>query len=348
MRVKSWLSQRMKNRIKYSLSPNRHTFDTYKGKKKVIVCMGADYGNMGDVAITFAQMSFLKKCFPDCCVIEFPISSTYKDMKSLKSVVTRDDLITLVGGGNTSERYADIEECREFIIKKFSKNTIVSFPQSVEVSGLNSKFVSRMRRKYNNIKDLHFIAREKFSYEAYKKIFPDKTIELFPDIVLSMELQNEVKIRNIITLSMRHDKEKKLSNIEETAIKKELISYGYEVQLKDTQVKGYYKFTIKERKKLLGELIDQYKKSMLVVTDRLHGMILSYITNTPCIVFAGDNNKIAGCYEWIKNSDQIIFMEKYDRKVFNAAVEKMMYQQKHLNSAVDFEKFKVFLKKVYV
>lgn len=37
------------------------------------------------------------------------------------------------------------------------------------------------------------------------------------------------------------------------------------------------------------ELLNDYLKKLqsvsLVITDRLHGMILSYITDTPCIVF---------------------------------------------------------------
>ena len=35
--------------------------------------------------------------------------------------------------------------------------------------------------------------------------------------------------------------------------------------------------------KIFYEYIDNLKQTGVVLTDRLHGMIISYITNTPCI-----------------------------------------------------------------
>ena len=43
--------------------------------------------------------------------------------------------------------------------------------------------------------------------------------------------------------------------------------------------------------KLLDDYLTRLQSISLVITDRLHGMILSYITKTPCIVFDNNNQK---------------------------------------------------------
>lgn len=55
-------------------------------------------------------------------------------MKSLKSIIDPNDIITIVGGGNTGDMYDDIEFCRQFIIKQFPNNKIVCFPQTIDFS----------------------------------------------------------------------------------------------------------------------------------------------------------------------------------------------------------------------
>ena len=56
-------------------------------KQKIIVALAADYGNLGDVAITYAQTKFFKEQFPESEIIDFPISKTFTKMKSLKKVM---------------------------------------------------------------------------------------------------------------------------------------------------------------------------------------------------------------------------------------------------------------------
>ena len=64
-------------------SSNYNFFQSYIGKKKCIVCLAADYGNLGDVAITYAQSQFLKSMLPGYEIIDFPISRTLANLKSM-------------------------------------------------------------------------------------------------------------------------------------------------------------------------------------------------------------------------------------------------------------------------
>ena len=65
--------------------------------------------------------------------------------------------------------------------------------------------------------------------------------------------------------------------------------------------------TIALRKKRI-----EFQKAALVVTDRLHGMILCAITGTPCIVINSRSPKVKGCYEWIRHLKYIKFCDNID------------------------------------
>lgn len=344
MRIRDVFSNRFKNYVKYVISTNTHYYDHFEGKKKIVVCLGADYGNLGDVAITFAQMNFLKECFPDYEVIEFPISKTYSDMKSLKEVVTSSDIITIVGGGNTSERYSDIEDCRQFIIEQFKDNPIISFPQSVELLGASEKFVRKMRNAYQKHKKLLYLVREKYSYDCIKRVLPALNCKMCPDIALSLRHIFENVKQPVITISFRGDQERKLDDKNKEEILDILRSLPFEILERDTQIVGNQDFSVLGRKRLLQGHLDAYANSKLVITDRLHGMILAYIANTPCIVFAGDNPKIKGCYEWLKASNSVAFIEDYDKEVFHNTLDYMLELKKIYNTRIDFTELKTYIR----
>jgi pyruvyl transferase EpsI len=65
-------------------------------------------------------------------------------------------------------------------------------------------------------------------------------------------------------------------------------------------------------KKEFEKLIEKYSRSKLVVTDRLHGMVFSYITKTPALVFDNSNAKISQCYEWIRDCGFVKLVNKDD------------------------------------
>lgn len=50
----------------------------------------------------------------------------------------------------------------------------------------------------------------------------------------------------------------------------------------------------------------------LVITNRLHGIIFSAITETSCIVVNSLSHKIAGCYEWLQGCSYIRFADDTD------------------------------------
>lgn len=94
--------------------------------------------------------------------------------------------------------------------------------------------------------------------------------------------------------------------------------------------------TLDNKVSYLDELLNEVSCKRLMITDRLHGMIFAYITGTPAIVFSNSNHKVRECYEWIKDSGYIFYMDCYDENqfkknialAFNAAPDKNQFENR--------------------
>jgi pyruvyl transferase EpsI len=305
-----------------------------KVESKVIVALAADYGNLGDVAITYAQTVFLENLFPHAEIIDFPISKTFSHMKSLKTIVNSNDIITIVGGGNTGDMYDDIEFCRQFIIKQFPKNKIVCFPQTIDFSDtkFGKKALAKAVKVYSNHKNLSISVRECTSYEKYHRLFPKNNIILAPDIVLSLDLSEPSIKRSGATFVLRADSEKNMS----VTVQNELISMvseNYSVRFHDTHI-NKSKMSVEERKLELDKIWNVFRESEIVITDRLHGMIFCAITNTPCVAIDNSNKKVSGVYDaWLKGVPTIRILESLNADELRNSIERVVkeYNNKNIN-----------------
>ena len=100
------------------------------------------------------------------------------------------------------------------------------------------------------------------------------------------------------TMCCRADCERVLSDDNHSSIKDLLGNYGKLKQI-DTDIG----FDIQARfsDNHLYELLMEFRKSKVVVTDRLHGLIFSAITGTPCVALGNYNAKTKGAYDWLKH-----------------------------------------------
>lgn len=296
-------------RLKYHFSPRlKQEYVRFLDKKKCFVLLAADYGNLGDVAITFAQEKFLAEHFSDYEVIDIPISKTLTDLKSLKNICTDNDIVTVVGGGNMSDMYFDIELLRQLVVKVFSHNRVILFPQTMFYSDTpGGRYLKRLSTKiYSRHKNITITARERWSYESMKLILPN--CKLLPDIVMTLNKREPKSERKGITLCLRNDAESDLSKEFKDNIQVQ-VSSEYNVVNYDTHI-GRGNLSLDERQYELNKIWKQFRSSEWVITDRLHGMIFAFITGTPCIVLPNNNFKIEGCFTWIKECGYIYFMDE--------------------------------------
>ncbi len=309
-KLKTLIPHEAKLKGKLLLLKNKKTSDLGfvipKNEKKIFIFLAADYGNLGDVAITYAQHKLLASKYPDHIVMEVPISSTLEGIEFVKREGKDSDIITTVGGGNTGDMYDQIESLRQLVFDSFPENKIISFPQTIDFSESShgQKMLQKAIKCYSRHKNLTLIAREEVSFETYTKYFPKNQVLLLPDIVMTLDKTTPMYERKGVLVCLRDDKEKKMTPDQESALL-ELLKTNYgKVTQGDTHIGGT-QMSLRKRVREVNKLWDAFRRSELVVTDRLHGMIFCFITNTPGMVFLNNNHKVLTSYAWIKKAKHI-------------------------------------------
>lgn len=285
--------------------------------RRAFVFLAADYGNIGDLAITAAQVSFLKKHAGVSHVVRVPISKTVAHINSIKRQVNRSDLITIVGGGNMGSLYPDIEELRQLVVRSFKGNRVVCFPQTLDwdESSESNSALAGIVRVYSCHPSLDLFARESVTQKKLDELFRDSSsvrIGYVPDIVLSAtatELGATIHSAPSGTLlCLRDDRECAINSNQRSALEAALKSAGHTLEATDTHAGGA-RLDPEKCARLVADKLDQFAASRLVVTDRLHGMILSIIAGTPCIVLPNSNHKIHQTWkDWLGTVPQVRFI----------------------------------------
>ena len=206
-----------------------------------------------------------------------------------------------------SDLYYDIELLRQMVVKLFPRNRVVLFPQTMFFSNtLGGKYLRQQAIKiYSKHHNLIITARERWSYDSMKVLFPES--KLVPDIVMTLDKREPVSNRFGVTLCLRNDIESGLSLRFKELMRSE-ITRNSDIMDYDTHI-GRSCLSLNERENELYKIWSQFRSSEWVITDRLHGMIFAFITGTPCIVLPNNNYKVEGCYSWLKDCGYIFFLD---------------------------------------
>lgn len=309
------IEYKIKSEIMAEFFPeNSDELEKYAGKKKFYVFLCGYYQNLGDMALTYTHERFLKENFPEYEVIMIPGYKTYPWMKQLQKILTKDDIITILGGGNMDDLYVSLENARRFVIRKFPNNPVVSFPQTM---GFTDTLYGKIRKNktiktYNKNKNLKIFTREPKSLEMMKQSF-NSEIGFCPDMVLYLNKIEPKQERNGVLCVLRRDREMHLSDTESEKIKSILLDRYNDVEFTDT-----VDVTLDECKpENIADTLERFwarlRTKKVVVTDRLHCMIFCAITKTPCVVFDNSNNKTSGVFNsWLKDYGYIRMCGSFD------------------------------------
>lgn len=278
-------------------------------QKKIWIFDACDYGNLGDQAILYAQIKYLKKTFPNHQILISPISRFNQIKKYISKITSSKDLIFLQGGGNLGNYYQRAENIRREIISILPNNKIILFPQTIYFSNDSNgqKELSITKQIYNKHKHLLLIAREETSYKIMQQNFSNKII-LLPDIVLLLNISDSQPItqRNGCLICLRNDIESILKRQDKEFIYHTLLLQfnKKDIFFTDTIGQSSYKEVISK--------INYFKQHKLVITDRIHGMIFAAISGTPCITISNYNYKVSGTYKWISHLSYIQYINKIE------------------------------------
>lgn len=291
------------------------------------------YGNIGDQAIAYAMIEFLKRQFEEYEIIENRVS--YPDFKNIENLSKRDK-ICLIGGGNFGDLYPYEMWYRNYVIKKHPNTQIIIFPVSIYYTNLgNNKYDNR----YYTNRNIYLMVREQKSYQYAKNNFKCNCI-LVPDIVnyLSINFDTNKSSEEICVLK-RNDIE---TEIEPEELINVLTSLGVNYSFEDNHVESRVYSSIEMEHLVLKQLknISSYD---LIITDRLHGMIFAYVTNTPAIVLPA-NIKIEESYKlWYSSIESIHYIdniEKLDLNLINKMkvkqTNKLLYNEETIKELTEF------------
>lgn len=279
-------------------------------RKKALMIATAEHSNIGDAAITLAEQYILGEQYPEYYQVEISTYEYARREKFLHAIINPQDIIFLNGGGNIGDMYPAEEELHRRIISEFPGNKIVILPQTISFSATDAgrRELDISAEIYNSHPDLTLFVRGQKNYELAREYFPQVRKYIMPDTVHVLSTRYAFPRQGAL-LCLRTDGEawltaEKKAAIPDTAAKLcgsvEYRTNMYEEDI-TREIRGYV---------VRNELM-RYAKSRVVITDRLHGMIFSAITGTPCVVLSTFNHKLSDYYDtFFKGSNAIFFIEK--------------------------------------
>lgn len=306
----------MLNKIKYLCSRCRERLNEYlilsnikrNGcRKNTALLLGTPFhGNLGDQAITLAEMEFFRNC--GYRVAEIPSQLVVRHLEKWKASISGRRLY-VHGGGFIGSLWPEEEKMLETVIENFPESEIVILPQTVYFDKVDDRvtFLNELLGKHGRVT---LCARENYSFEFAVQYLNNAKVLLVPDMVLSADWRNgRVQSRETALFCMRSDLEKTVSqdtvDMLESLVKTHFPSA--KIVYTDTTVdKMVYPA---ERKKALKRKLAEFASAQVVVTDRLHGMVLSAMTDTPTLVFSNCNYKVKGIYDWISGNSFIQYCD---------------------------------------
>ena len=287
-------------------------------KGNYIVLIGTPlHGNIGDQAITLAEYEYFEKLGYRVC--EIPSPYVISKMEFLKKHITSEK-IYVHGGGFIGSLWPDEEFMFEAVLKEFSQNQIIVLPQTIYVDN-DDALLPRLNGLLNKCKDVTICAREEESYRFSKENLTGAKIELVPDMVLSQVWTQKAEKKERICFCMRKDREKVLKDSEMKQMM-QMVKKAYpNADIYFTDTVEDRDVTHSEREEMVKGKIREFASCELIITDRLHGMVLAGMSGTKTMVWSNCNYKVLGIYRWIKDNRFISYISNIE--MFEAELQRL-------------------------
>lgn len=315
-KIKSKISYKklmLNNFLYYRKYSTKNKFENIRNDS--IFLLGTpEYGNLGDQLIALAELELLKNYYGNDRVVEVTENEIRYDFKSIKKYIKSNSLLVFQGGGNISDVWMDQEKLREKVISTYPLNRSIIMPQTVYINNKNNE--DSILKKYDNM-NIIVCAREKNTYNMLMERKKCSAI-LCPDIALYLwdycKIYRKIKDKSGIGVCIRQDAES-CKYIDAEVLCSNISNMGLECEYFST-VKNEY-ILASQRENEINKMLSYISRKKLIITDRLHAMIMSYLTGTPCIALANSNGKVEGCYEWISEAENVYFAKSQDEVINN-------------------------------
>ena len=287
---------------------------------RIIIMATPEHGNLGDHAIVYSEIKFLKENFENKKIIEIPNGVYLQFADSVRRCISKKDIIIIDGGGSLGTLWPNEDDKISNIIWQFKNNKTIVFPQTCYYDDTieSKKRLEKNQKIYSKANDLIIMLRDKDSYDFAQKNFPGTNLFFVPDIVLSVSPEVEKKDRRGVLLCFRSDLEKVINDSTINNIKTKLNNLNKSYKITTTVI--HKRVNLKTRECELQKKWTEFASAELVITDRLHAMIFAAITKTPCIAVNNKSKKVSGTYNWISELPYVCCLD--DEELICENIEK--------------------------
>lgn len=303
--------RKIKNIIRYPVNKHRVVSQLKKPGKKAIYVGASTSANIGDHALNIASKKFIQKYFTNYQLVVIPFNYIARKWQ-FEKYLSRDDLCFIIPGGNMGTLWPVADEWLNSEIKQLRNHYILVLPETYFYSNgypQVKELIRKTKGLYNSCSHLHIFVRDKSSCEVVKSQI-DRRVTLTPDMALMLKPNLNFSRKYVLTL-MRHDLEKTRNQRDDIKIQQSLKAFSWVIN--SDMILEYINISQNEGKKAVLTKLKQFAQAKLVITDRLHGMIFSAITNTPCIVLKSKSYKVQGVYDvWLKENNFIKLIDSVD------------------------------------
>lgn len=279
-----------------------------KNERSVIILGTPTHGNLGDHAIVEAQVELISDAVSPTRIFEIPRIGYEAQKASIGQLIRPDDLIVIDGGGNVGTLWPEENKLINDIIDTFNDNRIIVFPQTAffDSSKNGMRELGTTGRTFSRHKRLTFLSRDQATFDTIKAASPTTENHLVPDIVPYIETAppKPAPSRTGALACLRSDKERVTGKADEKLLSVLLTDRGLAIRQASTLSNTTY-IDSTNRSAELRKKWAEFSSAEIVVTDRLHGMIFSAITGTPCVALDNISHKVALGARWLRDIPNI-------------------------------------------
>jgi exopolysaccharide biosynthesis predicted pyruvyltransferase EpsI len=275
-----------------------------KADKINYVFMVPTHNNAGDAAQTVCINDWLREHYPDYTTYNVSIAAPLnaKLLREICQRVRKEDQVFIHSGFNmTDVATADgvpesVYASHKIIMEELKGRRIVFFPQTVQF--LNPANREKMRSLYCDHRDILFLSRDTVSEQYARELIPNARHISYPDIVTSwigrFDFPQEA---SGILACLRFGPESLFDEDERRLLMRRLGAVA-ETERSDTNFTMKSHALRRNREKIVLDMIEQFSKYKVIVTDRYHGMIFSLAANRPVVVLPTFGHKITSGIDW--------------------------------------------------
>lgn len=263
--------------------------------------------NLGDHLIALAERQYLHDIGIEQ-VIEIPLGVFWVFEEAIKKNKRQIARVFISGGGWMGNLWPEDEKAMLNMVAAFDDMPMVVFPQTIFWDSKKefSNLMEMEKSVMNGTSQMIFCAREKQTFDYVQKNYYKSKNLLLPDIALryKRELRDVKKVPQQVGICLRSDVERTTNVLDLESLVCELKKRAKKTVALSTMANK--NVSEKKREDAVNECINEFASCSCIITDRLHGMIISVLAGVPCIVSDNKTMKVSGVYEtWLRKCNLV-------------------------------------------